>query len=58
MWCKEDTNRAPDALSHYPVWELHQSDSLAEYDEGNFPKLSAVEIKAIVSKVNHNNVWI
>ena len=40
-WCKGDTNRVPDALSHYLVWELHQSDSLAKYDEGNFLELSA-----------------
>ena len=22
-WCKGDTNRASDALSHYPVWKPH-----------------------------------
>lgn len=32
-WCKEDTNRAPDAVSRYPAWEL--------YDEKNLPELSA-----------------
>ena len=49
--CKGDANREPDALSCYPVWEPHQSDSLAKYDEDNLPGLSAVEIKAIVNEV-------
>ena len=28
--CKRDTNKAPDALSCYPVWEPQQEDDLAE----------------------------
>ena len=55
-WCKGDTNRAPDALSRYPVWKPHQSDSLAEYDEDNLPGLSAAEIRAIVNEDNHSNI--
>ena len=55
-WCKGDTNRTPDALSPYPVWELHQSDSLAKYDEDNLPQLSAAEIRAIVNEDNHSNI--
>ena len=55
-FCKGDTNKALAALSHYPVWEPHQSDSLAEYDEVNFPGLSAAEIRAIVNEDNHNNI--
>ena len=55
-WCKGDTNRAPDALSRYPVWESHQSDSLAEYDEDNLPGLSVAEIRAIVNEDNHSNI--
>ena len=57
-WCKGDTNRAPDALSRYPVWKPHQSDSLAEYDEDNLPGLSAAEIRAIVNEDNHSNIWM
>ena len=53
--CKGDTNRAPDALSRYPVWEPYQSDSLAEYDEDNLQGLSAAEIRAIVNDI-HNNI--
>ena len=55
--CKGDTNRAPDALSRYPVWEPYQSDSLAEHDEDNLPGFSAAEIRAIVND-NHNNIQI
>ena len=54
-WCKGLTNRAPDALFCYPVWEPHQSDFLAEYDEDNLPGLPAAEIRAIVND-NHNNI--
>ena len=55
MWCKGDNNRASGALSRYPVWEPHQSDSLAEYDEDRLPGLSAAEIRAIFND-NHNNI--
>ena len=55
-WCKGDTNRAPDALSCYPVWKQHQSDSLAEYDADNLPGLSAAEIRAIDNADNHSNI--
>ena len=54
-WCKGDTNKAPDALSCYPVWEPQQADALAEYDEENLPELSAAEIRAIVSEDTHDN---
>ena len=54
-WCKGDNNRAPGALSRYPVWEPHQLDSLAEYDEDKLPGLSAAEIRAIFND-NHNNI--
>ena len=55
-WCKGNTNSAPDALSRYPVWEPHQSDSLVKYDEENLPGLLAAEIRAIVNEGNHINI--
>ena len=55
-WCKGGTNRAPDALSRYPVWKPHQSDPLAEFDEDNLLGLSAAEIRVIVNADNHSNI--
>ena len=55
-WCKGNTNGAPDTLCLYPVWELHQSDSLAEYHEDNLSGLLAAEIRTIVNEGNHNNI--
>ena len=57
-WCKGDTNKAPDALSHYAVWEPQQADALAEYDEENLPELSAAEIRAIVSEDAQDNIQV
>ena len=57
-WCKGDTNKAPDALSRYPVWEPQKADALAEYDEENLPEVSAAEIRAIVSEDAQDNIRV
>ena len=45
--CKRTINNAPDALSHYPIWQLHPADILAEYDQNSTPEPSIAEIRVL-----------
>ena len=47
IWCKGATNKAPDSLSHNPVWEPYPVDTLAECDENSMPEPSIAEIRVI-----------
>ena len=47
VWCKGATNKAPDALSRYPVWEPCPTELLAECDEDCMPEMTIADIRAL-----------
>ena len=42
VWCKEATNNAPDAISHYPIWQPRPADILAKYE----PSIAEIRVLA------------